>query len=112
LLQRISGPLNALRACGIARYAEANVIELLLDAREIENGGMVSISMPVFVRCPACTDEALVACLHCRGAGTVEDLFNAWLAVPPGVAAGTLLLPSALLPGMARPVTFRVCHER
>ena len=112
LLQRLSGPLNALLACGIARRAEPNVIELVLDAPEAENGGMVSISMPVPVRCPACSEEGLLACLCCRGTGTVEDLFNAWLAVPPGVAAGTILLPSALLPAMTCAVLFRVCLER
>lgn len=111
LLHRLSGPLNALLACGIARRAEENVIELLLDPREVETGGMVSISMRVPVRCPACSVEPLHACLCCKGTGRVEDLFNAWLAVPPGVSAGTALLPSALLPGMIDTVIFRVCLD-
>ena len=109
LLQRLSGPLNALLACGIARFAEANVVELLVESGEAESGGMVSISMRVLVRCPACTDDGLVACLCCRGAGTVADLFNAWLAIPPGVVDGSLLLPSALLPAMTQAVQFRIC---
>ena len=108
MLQRASGALNALLACGIARRADANVIELLLDAAEAASGGMVAISMPVAVHCPACAEEGLQACLHCRGAGSIEELFSAWLAVPPGVSEGTLLLPSALLPGMIDRVTFRV----
>ena len=48
------------------------------------------------------------ACAHCRGTGTVEELFSAWLAVPPGVKGGEVLVPSADLPGMVEPVRFRV----
>ena len=39
---------------------------------------------------------------------TGSRLFTAWLAVPPEVADGTILTPSALLRGMLTPVSFRV----
>ena len=39
--------------------------------------------------------------------GAFDELFSAWLAIPPDVADGTLLRPSALLPGM-QPIAFRV----
>jgi hypothetical protein len=93
LLHRFCGPLQGLLARGIARV-DGDVIELLLDASDIEEGGMVSISMPVPVRAP---DGA-----------TVEELYSAWLAVRPGVADGTVLTPSARLPGMLWPAAFRV----
>jgi hypothetical protein len=107
MLTRLSGPLNVLLTCGVARHAEDDVIELFLSARETAQGGMVRISMRVPVSCPACGARA-VSCSQCEGQGTVEELFSAWLAVPPEVSDGTILLPSALLRGMVRPVRFRM----
>ena len=107
-LRRLSGPLNALLACGVARYGEPGVIELFLSAQEVAEGGMVTISMRVPVRCAVCAKNPAAACARCGSTRTVEELFSAWLAVPPGVEDGELLVPSALLPGMARPVSFRV----
>jgi len=108
MLRRLSGPLNSLLACGVARRAEDDVIELLLNAQEAGEGGMVAISMRVPIRCPACAADAEASCARCGGMRTIEELFSAWLAVRPGVADGAALIPSALLPGMVRPVSFRV----
>ena len=108
MLRRLCGPLNALLACGVARRAEDDVIELFLNAQEASEGGMVTISMRVPVRCPACAADAAGPCARCGMSRTVDELFSAWLAVRPGVADGTVLTPSALLPGMVRPVSFRV----
>jgi DnaJ-class molecular chaperone len=107
MLSRISGSLSVLLSCGVARHAENDIIELFLSAREAAQGGMVTIPMRVPVRCPACGARA-VSCSRCEGQGTVEELFSAWLAVPPEVANGTILLPSVLLRGMVRPVRFRM----
>jgi len=108
MLGRLSGPLNSLLACGVARRTEDDVIELFLNAQEAGDGGMVTISMRVPIRCPACAANAEALCSRCGGMRTVEELFSAWLAVRPGVADATVLTPSALLPGMVRPVSFRV----
>jgi hypothetical protein len=105
MLWRLSGPLDALLTCGVARHAEDDVIELVLNAHEAGEGGMATISMRVPVRCASCADD--VECPRCGSTRTVEELFSAWLAVRPGVADGALLAPSVLLPGM-RPVWFRV----
>jgi molecular chaperone DnaJ len=105
-LHRLSGPLNALIACGVARPAEDGIIDLHLEAKEAAAGGMVDISMRVPVRCAACA-AAQGSCDRCGSKGSVDELFSAWLAVPPGVADGTLLDPSALLDGMS-PIAFRV----
>ena len=110
LLSRLSGPLNTLITCGIARRAGDDVIELVVDAEEAAEGGMASISMRVPVRCPACATAAAdpaAACRHCASRRTVDELFSAWLAIRPGVADGTILTPSAQLPGVIRPVRFR-----
>ena len=111
LLHRLSGPLNVLLARGVARHAGGDVIELFLDEEEVAEGGMVTISMRVPVRCPACARDVAKAagpCAACGSTRTIEDLFSAWLAIRPGVADGTILHPSAQLPGMLRPVSFRV----
>lgn len=115
LLSRISGPLNALLTCGVARRAkgdaEGDVIELFLNAEEAAQGGMVTISMRVPVRCPACAVGA-ASCPTCGAEGTIDELFSAWLAVPPEVADGAILAPSVLLKGMVRPVRFRMRVRR
>jgi hypothetical protein len=66
---------------------------------------MITISMRVLVRCPAC---AGTGCDPCGSQGTVEELYSAWLAVPPEVTDGTVLNPSVRLPGMIEPVSFRI----
>lgn len=96
MIRRLCGPLNALLARGVARQPSDDLVELFLDPQEIAEGGMITISMRVMVHSPG-------------AAQPVEDLFAAWLAVPPDVADGTVLKPSALLPGM-RPVSFRVLY--
>ncbi len=108
MLSRLSGPLNALVACGAARRAEGDVIELLLGEGEAEHGGMVTISMRVAVRCEACGGREGAACARCASRGTVDELYAAWLAVPPGVADGAVLTPTVGMRGMVRPVSFRV----
>jgi len=109
MLARLCGSLNVLVSCGVARHAEADIIELFLSAREAAQGGMITISMRVPVRCPSCGTRGgrAAECRRCEGQGTVEELFSAWLAVPPEIADGTILFPSALLPGMVRRVRFR-----
>lgn len=107
MLWRLSGPLNSLIACGVARRLRDDLIELLVDAREADEGGMAAIPMRVLVRC-SCIATSTPTCPRCGGKGAVDELFSAWLAVPPGVADGTIVEPSAQLPGVLRPVTFRV----
>lgn len=109
LLSRLSGSLNGLLACGIARRVESDLIELFLTEEEAAEGGMVTISMRVPVRCTACAGGE-PSCRRCEGKGATEELFSAWLAVPPEVADGATLAPSELLRGMG-PMRFRVRHR-
>jgi molecular chaperone DnaJ len=108
MLQRLSGGIKGLLACGAARYAEAGVIELFLNADELAHGGMITIAMRVAVHCPACASDRTAPCDLCAGRRTIDDLFSAWLAVPPDAADGDVLAPSALIPGMVEPVSFRI----
>jgi molecular chaperone DnaJ len=107
MLSRVTGSLNALLACGTARRVSSDVIELFLNAREAEQGGMITISMRVPVHCRKCNGSA-ASCPECGGRGTVEQVFAAWLAVPPGVTDGTMLAPSELLPGMVHALRFQI----
>jgi len=111
-LSRLCGPLNSLVACGVARRIGNDLIEIFPSACEATTGGMVMISLRVPVRCPACAGDPLASCNRCANSGTVEELFSAWLALPPGVTDGTILTPSAVLPGMLRSITFRVRRPR
>lgn len=112
MLSRQCGHLTALLACGVARWIDDQLIELTLNGDEAAEGGMVTISMRVPVYCTACTAAAATACPRCGGKRTFEESFAAWLAVPPEVAEGTVLHPSAMLPGMVQPVAFRVRVRR
>ena len=105
MMARLSTNLNTLLARGIASYAEDDVIDLMLEPDEAAEGGMITIPMHVVVRCTSCGAKG---CGRCSGRGSVEDLFAAWLAVRPGVSDGTILTPSAWLPGMLHKVYFRV----
>jgi hypothetical protein len=111
MLSRLCGNLIGLLACGIARHAGNDIIELFLNADEAATGGMVTIPMRVPVRCPACAADPRAACVKCGGKRIVDDLFSAWLAVPSGVLDGEILPPSAYLPGMINRVLFRVRRE-
>ena len=109
MLSRLTGPLSSLLACGVARLDEPGFITLMLRDEEAAQGGMATISLHVELWCPDCTaKDRSAGCARCGGRRTVEELFSAWLAVPPGVISGEVLVPSVELPGMVEPVRFRV----
>jgi hypothetical protein len=110
MLSRLCGALNTLLACGVARFEEPEFITLMLRDVEASQGGMATISMRVDLWCPDCTARKRppAGCRRCGGAGSVEELYSAWLAVPPGVASGQELTPSVGLPGMIERVRFRI----
>jgi molecular chaperone DnaJ len=107
-LSRFCGNINGLLACGFAQRVGNDIIELHLYADEASTGGMIELAMRVPVRCQACVGTGMAPCARCGGKRVVDDLFTAWLAVPPGVQDGEILPPSALLPGMLNRVIFRV----
>lgn len=110
MLRRLSGNLKGLLACGFARRAEDDVIELFLNPEEASGGGMITIAMRVRARCQACASDAAQPCATCGSMRMIDELFSAWLAVPPGAVDGAILKPSALLPGMV-PISFRVRRQ-
>jgi molecular chaperone DnaJ len=110
MLSRLCGALNTLLACGVARFEEPGFITLVLREAEAAQGGMATISMRVDLWCPQCTAKKRppAGCARCGGAGRVQELYSAWLAVPPGIASGQELAPSVGLPGMIESMRFRI----
>ena len=110
MLSRLCTHLNTLLATGAAWVDEDDpgLITLVLGASEAAQGGMVTIPMWVDVACPGCAQAPAASCARCGGTGTAKELFSAWLAIRPGATDGDVLTPSAQLPGMLRPVRFRV----
>lgn len=109
MLSRLSRPFHILLISGAARYDEVGFITLVLRQDEAAQGGMVSIAMRVDVWCPVCKGaERAASCGRCLGRRSIEELFTAWLSVPPGVADGEVLAPSEELSGVVEPVRFRV----
>lgn len=104
LIRRLSSPIGVLLARGIAERADDGAIVLHLEPEEAAEGGMVTIAMPVAIRCPSCTTGP---CARCGATRAVEELFAAWLAIRPGIVDGTMLSPSVQLPGVLQPVVFR-----
>jgi hypothetical protein len=109
MLRRLCHSLTLLLTSGAARYDDDGFISLALRPDEAAQGGMVTIPMRVEVWCPACAKAPTSArCPRCLGRRTVEEVYSAWIAIPPGVASGEVFTPSAELPGMIEPVRFRV----
>jgi hypothetical protein len=109
MLSRLCRPLGLLLTTGAARYDEPAFITLVFRKAEAAQGGMISIPMPVQLWCPDCPNHKPPAtCPRCAGRRTIDELYSAWLAVPPGVTAGEVLTPSVELPGMVEAVRFRV----
>ena len=110
MLSRLCGSINKLLARGAADFDEPGFVTLLISPREAAQGGMISLSMRVDVWCPACAGKGKpsAGCAKCGGRRTVEELYAAWLGVPPGVTSGEELKPSAFLDGMVERVRFRV----
>ncbi len=67
--------------------------EVVLDATTSSRGTMLSLDIPITVRCDACdgTGGSVFDCGRCRGEGTVGRRLPVPLHVPPGTRDGTVL---------------------
>jgi molecular chaperone DnaJ len=110
LLTRLSGPLNSLIACGIARREEDGTIELRLSEEDLLQGGYATISTRARISCRACggSAERRASCQQCQGEGTALELVSAWLTIPPQVTDGTVLSVSVDPRLATAPLKFRL----
>jgi molecular chaperone DnaJ len=104
MLTHLSGPLNSLIACGVARPCEDGSIELHLTEEESREGGHATISTRARLHCKACggKPESRSSCHQCQGQGIVTELVSVWLTVPPHIPDGKILTVS-VSPRMADP---------
>src|SRR5207253_1970443 len=109
MIKRLTGNLASLLARGAAHLDEPGFITLVLRQAEAAQGGMAMVALTVDIHCPDCAaKDRSATCPRCNGRRTVEELFSAWLTIPPAVSAGTVLAPSVELPGTIDPVRFRI----
>jgi molecular chaperone DnaJ len=92
LLQRLSGPLEALIAGDIARRGPDGIVELLITREEAAFGGIAIIEASVEVCCPTCGGTAqpyVLWCRRCEYAGSIVDQVAFRFEIPPWVPDGT-----------------------
>src|SRR5580765_4009553 len=73
-LSRLSGPLDALTAAGVAALDRDGILELRLSAAEAASGGTAVVGMALDVPCPTCGGIARpggVWCRRCEYAGEI-----------------------------------------
>ena len=69
-------------------------VAITLTPGEAARGGILSMGVPVFYRCPFCGGRGrqwLFPCMGCAGQGMVEEEERLVLRVPPMVTEGTVL---------------------
>ena len=111
LLSRVSGPLDALVAAGVAAIDRNGVLELRLLAAEAASGGTAVITMPLAVACPTCGGVARpggVWCVRCDHAGEVTVPVSVQIRIPEGVRAGATTIGISDVGGHPPPVRLTI----
>lgn len=106
MLHRFSGNLTSLLASGAARVEDDDTISLLLSPTEAAKGGMATISLHVDLRCPTCASTPATSaapCPRCHGTGAVDELYAAWLAIPPVSPTAKSSRPPSTSPACSHP---------
>jgi molecular chaperone DnaJ len=111
ILERLSGPIDALVSRGAARRGPDGVLELLLTRGEASQGGRAAIETPVTVTCPTCSGVAAlhrVWCRRCEYDGQVIDDVAILIEIPPAVPDGSPYLFPTDPTGMLPPLRLRL----
>jgi len=93
LLSRVSGPLDALVASGVAAVGRDGAVELRLSVAEAASGGTAVLTMPLVVPCPTCGGIARrggVWCRRCEYAGEVTADVKVRIQIPPAARDGAV----------------------
>jgi DnaJ-class molecular chaperone len=111
LLQRLSGPLEALLAAEVARRSPDGIVELLLTSEEAAFGGTAIIEASVEVCCPTCGGTAqpyVLWCRRCEYAGAVIDQVAFRFEIPAWVTDGTAFTFASDPTGLSPPLRLRL----
>ena len=111
LLQRLSGPLQALIAADIARHAPDGLVDLLITREEAALGGTAMIEAAVEICCPTCGGTAqryVLWCRRCEYAGTVVDQVAFRFEIPAWTPDGTAFTFFSDPSGLSAPLRLRL----
>jgi DnaJ-class molecular chaperone len=111
LLQRLSGPLEALIAADIARRAPDGLVDLLITREEATFGGTAMIEAAVEICCPTCGGSAqryVLWCRRCEYAGSVIDQVAFRFEIPAWVPDGTAFTFASDPSGLSPPLRLRL----
>jgi molecular chaperone DnaJ len=92
-LSRLSGPVEALVAAGVAAVDRDGVLELRLSPAEAASGGTAVVAMELCVPCPTCGGIARaggVWCVRCEYAGEVKMTVSVQIRIPPAARDGAM----------------------
>jgi molecular chaperone DnaJ len=93
ILSRVSGPLEALVAAGVATVDADGVLELRLSPAEAASGGSAVVTMSLRVPCPTCGGIARrggVWCRRCEYAGEITAPVRVRVQIPPAARHGAV----------------------
>lgn len=92
-LSRLSGPLDALIAAGVAAVDRDGIVELRLSAAEAASGGTAVVAMALDIPCTTCGGIARrggVWCRTCEYAGEVTTTVTVNIQIPPAARHGAM----------------------
>jgi len=111
LLSRVSGPLDALVAAGVAAVDPDGTLELRLSAAEAASGGTAAVTMPLAVPCPTCGGIARpggVWCRRCEYAGEITAPVRIRIQIPPAARHGAITVGISEAGGRPPPVRLTI----
>jgi molecular chaperone DnaJ len=113
LLSRLSGPIDALVAAGVAAIDRDGTVELRLSVAEAATGGTAVVTTPLRVPCPTCGGIARpggVWCLRCDYAGEVTADVKVRIQIPPAARDGAITVGISDAGGRPPPVRLTIAR--
>jgi len=85
---------RVLLALFVALAVALHTVEVLLNRKEVQRGGILTLHVPVITPCEFCGGTGrtgFFACLMCGGSGETAWQIPVSFSIPPGVTRGTML---------------------
>jgi len=80
--------------CFFTAPGQTHTVEVLLNRKEVQRGGILTLHVPVITPCEFCGGTGrtgFFACLMCGGSGETAWQIPVSFSIPPGVTRGTML---------------------